>query len=53
MAMSVLFWLGENVTATFAGGLITNKQPSLAHSSFYKYQPYKYCRCVTHVANPT
>jgi hypothetical protein len=39
MAMSGLFWLGENVTAASTGGLLTKNQPSLAKSSFYKYQP--------------
>jgi len=39
MGMSGLFWLEENVTAACAGGLLTNNQLLLAHSSFYKYQP--------------
>jgi len=34
MGMYGLFWLGKNVTAACAGGLLTYNQLLLAHSSF-------------------
>ena len=53
MAMSELFWLGENIATACAGGLLTNNQLYLLIVHFTNISQYKYCRCVTHVANPT